>query len=71
MKAFSSEKYHLLDHNCNHFTDELAMFLTGSGIPAHIKDLPQELMNTFVYAVSSLCCLLNSIVHSAIACGLC
>ena len=40
------ECYHLLEHNCNTFSNELANFLTGNGIPSHITSLPQDVLNT-------------------------
>eukprot|EP00873_Tetraselmis_striata_P008091 jgi/Tetstr1/428355/TSEL_018390.t1 len=43
---FSAETYSLLHNNCNNFSDELATFLTGSGIPAHITGLPAEFLAT-------------------------
>ena len=43
---FSPDKYNLLTHNCNNFTDEACEFLTGSGIPKFIVDLPQDALNT-------------------------
>eukprot|EP01064_Diplonema_japonicum_P013163 TRINITY_DN2058_c0_g1_i2.p1 TRINITY_DN2058_c0_g1~~TRINITY_DN2058_c0_g1_i2.p1 ORF type:complete len:829 (+),score=178.89 TRINITY_DN2058_c0_g1_i2:95-2581(+) len=33
--------YHLVDKNCNHFTDEAVKFLTGKSIPEEILKLPQ------------------------------
>ncbi|KAL8616911.1 hypothetical protein ACOMHN_041830 [Nucella lapillus] len=44
--TFGPGKYHLLDHNCNTFSNEVAQFLTGNGIPSHITSLPQEVLNT-------------------------
>lgn len=44
--TFKSECYHLLDHNCNTFSNEVTQFLTGKTIPSHITNLPQEVMNT-------------------------
>ena len=32
-KIFTPEAYNLFHHNCNNFSNELATFLTGSGIP--------------------------------------
>ena len=40
------EKYHLFEHNCNTFSAEAAIFLTGKEIPQHIQDLPSEVLNT-------------------------
>lgn len=44
--TFRPEKYHLLDHNCNTFSNEVAQFLTGQMIPSHITNLPQDVLNT-------------------------
>ena len=43
---FSRSTYSLLHHNCNHFSDALLRFLVGGEVPAHIKDLPQEVLST-------------------------
>lgn len=40
------DKYHLFNHNCNTFSNEVAQFLTGKRIPSYITDLPQEVMST-------------------------
>lgn len=34
--TYSAEKYHLLEFNCNTFTNEVVSFLTGGGIPKDI-----------------------------------
>jgi len=44
--SFAGHKYHLLDHNCNTFSNEVALFLTGNAIPDKITNLPSEVMNT-------------------------
>ncbi|KAI9484947.1 PPPDE putative peptidase domain-containing protein [Zychaea mexicana] len=44
--VFTAEKYHLLDFNCNTFSNSLCQFLTGSNIPKHITDLPADFLNT-------------------------
>ncbi|KAK5582184.1 hypothetical protein RB653_003767 [Dictyostelium firmibasis] len=43
---FRMDRYHLLENNCNHFTNECSNFLLGVGIPSHIVDLPNEVMST-------------------------
>lgn len=43
--------YHLFDHNCNTFSNELANFLTGKGIPAEITNLPNEVKDTYVFSI--------------------
>jgi hypothetical protein len=35
-ERYTMEKYHLLYHNCNTFSNEVAQFLTGQSIPSHI-----------------------------------
>ena len=34
---FSADTYSLLHNNCNNFSDELATFLTGKGIPVSFR----------------------------------
>ncbi|XP_064394250.1 desumoylating isopeptidase 1-like [Halichondria panicea] len=43
---FQPEKYNLLEHNCNTFSNEIAQFLTGKTIPDYITNLPAEVMST-------------------------
>jgi len=43
---FRGEAYDLLQHNCNNFSNELALFLCGNSIPQHIIDLPSEVLST-------------------------
>jgi len=43
---WTAEKYHLLDNNCNNFSNELSQFLTGQGIPDWVTGLPAEFMQT-------------------------
>uniref|UniRef100_A0A0V0GAY3 Putative pppde peptidase domain protein n=1 Tax=Triatoma dimidiata TaxID=72491 RepID=A0A0V0GAY3_TRIDM len=43
---FRGDAYHILKHNCNNFSDALSNFLVGTGIPAHILSLPDEIINT-------------------------
>lgn len=43
---FNATTYHLLDNNCNNFTRECSLFLTGRDTPEHIWRLPQDVMNT-------------------------
>ncbi|KAH6579592.1 hypothetical protein BASA50_004983 [Batrachochytrium salamandrivorans] len=44
--VWTAEKYHLLDNNCNSFSDELCQFLVGKHIPPHITGLPAEFLET-------------------------
>jgi len=43
---FSQSNYDLFKNNCNNFSDDCAEFLTGEHIPAHITDLPNEVLKT-------------------------
>ncbi|KDQ06791.1 hypothetical protein BOTBODRAFT_39329 [Botryobasidium botryosum FD-172 SS1] len=43
---YTAEKYHLLDFNCNSFTNDCIGFLTGGSIPPWIKDLPVDFLST-------------------------
>eukprot|EP00124_Ichthyophonus_hoferi_P002070 Ihof_evm4s129 gene=Ihof_evmTU4s129 len=43
---FTMATYHLLDNNCNNFSDESCMFLTGQHIPTYITGLPQDVLTT-------------------------
>ncbi|PYH97964.1 thioredoxin [Aspergillus ellipticus CBS 707.79] len=45
-EIYSPESYDLFLHNCNNFTQDLAMFTLGTGIPEHIQNLPQTFLNT-------------------------
>lgn len=45
-QRFSMSTYHLLDNNCNNFSDTCSKFLTGQSIPQYILDLPNEAMNS-------------------------
>jgi hypothetical protein len=43
---FSMDSYDLLHNNCNNFTNECSIFLTGSPIPEYITALPSQVLNT-------------------------
>ena len=43
---FRPNRYHLLEHNCNTFSSEVAQFLTGKDIPSNITGLPAEVLST-------------------------
>ncbi|CUS09006.1 unnamed protein product [Tuber aestivum] len=43
---YSPEAYDLFAHNCNNFTNDMAQFLCGRGIPTHITSLPQTVLDT-------------------------
>ncbi|CAJ1080651.1 desumoylating isopeptidase 1-like [Xyrichtys novacula] len=44
--TYSGDKYNLFEHNCNTFSSEVALFLTGKKIPSYITDLPAEVLST-------------------------
>lgn len=43
---YTADKYHLLDFNCNSFTNDCLGFLTGGSLPSYIKDLPSDFLST-------------------------
>jgi hypothetical protein len=43
---YTAETYRLLTHNCNNFSNEVAQFLVGTGIPDYILNLPAEVMSS-------------------------
>lgn len=43
---FGPTAYHLLDNNCNHFTDACAKFLVNTGIDSSIVNLPDVIKGT-------------------------
>lgn len=43
---FTFASYHLLDNNCNNFTDTCCRFLVDKGIPRYILDLPAQAMSS-------------------------
>ncbi|RDB15260.1 hypothetical protein Hypma_004803 [Hypsizygus marmoreus] len=43
---YTADKYHLLEFNCNSFTNDCIGFLTGGAIPNYIKDLPTDFLST-------------------------
>ena len=43
---YTLESYHLLHHNCNHFTDECSMFLLGTHTPSEVRNLSEEVIST-------------------------
>ena len=49
---YTPQSYNLLRHNCNNFSDEVSKFLLGGrGIPRHIIDLPNEVMQSPIGAM--------------------
>ncbi|KAA8543474.1 hypothetical protein F0562_021031 [Nyssa sinensis] len=43
---YTAERYSLLTHNCNNFSNEVAQFLVGATIPDYILNLPNEVMSS-------------------------
>eukprot|EP00045_Choanoeca_perplexa_P000148 m.13146 g.13146 ORF g.13146 m.13146 type:complete len:158 (-) comp10102_c0_seq1:67-540(-) len=43
---FHAGNYHLLNKNCNHFTEEALSFLTGDKLPDKVSSLPTEFLST-------------------------
>ncbi|VAI62875.1 unnamed protein product [Triticum turgidum subsp. durum] len=43
---YTAATYSLLTHNCNNFSNEVAQFLVGAGIPDYILNLPSEVMSS-------------------------
>lgn len=43
---YTPESYDLFAHNCNNFSNDFATFLVGRGIPEHITNLPQQVLDT-------------------------
>jgi desumoylating isopeptidase 1 len=44
--VFTPEAYDLFRHNCNNFSNDLAMFLLGKGIPERISNMPQAVLDS-------------------------
>ncbi|KAL1479232.1 hypothetical protein MTO96_052026 [Rhipicephalus appendiculatus] len=44
--AYKGSTYNLFRHNCNNFSQDVAMFLTGKSIPREILELPDEFLRT-------------------------
>jgi desumoylating isopeptidase 1 len=43
---YTPESYDLFLHNCNNFSQDLAMFLVGKSIPDEIRNLPETFLRT-------------------------
>jgi len=43
---FSFQTYNIIHNNCNHFTNDIAQFLTGQELPNYIMKQHEELLNT-------------------------
>ncbi|OIW29802.1 DUF862-domain-containing protein [Coniochaeta ligniaria NRRL 30616] len=45
-EIYTTEAYDLFAHNCNNFSNDLATFLLGKGIPDHILHMPQAVLDS-------------------------
>ncbi|GJN89479.1 hypothetical protein Rhopal_002465-T1 [Rhodotorula paludigena] len=45
-ETYTADAYHLLEFNCNTFTNDVLGFLNGGSIPEDIRNQPQEIMST-------------------------
>lgn len=45
-ERYKGEDYDLFKRNCNHFTDEVAEFLVGKGIPIYITEVVDRVLST-------------------------
>ncbi|KAK4645661.1 hypothetical protein QC761_203450 [Podospora bellae-mahoneyi] len=45
-EIYTVQAYDLWKHNCNNFSNDFAMFLLGKGIPEHIVNLPQTVLDS-------------------------
>lgn len=43
-EKFNAATYNLITNNCNDFSNDLALFLTGNGIPQEILDMPETVL---------------------------
>lgn len=43
---FTAQAYDLFKHNCNNFSNDFATFLVGKGIPDHISNMPQAVLES-------------------------
>jgi desumoylating isopeptidase 1 len=43
---FTPAAYDLFRHNCNNFSNDFATFLLGKGIPSHISNMPQAVLDS-------------------------
>lgn len=43
---YTSRTYSLLEHNCNHFTEDVMQKIVQKSIPQEIRDLPEKVLKT-------------------------
>lgn len=49
--TYRPSSYQIFENNCNNFSNEIALFLTGNGIPDEILNLPNDFLSTYVLHV--------------------
>ncbi|KXJ93077.1 thioredoxin [Microdochium bolleyi] len=45
-EIFTPQAYDLFRHNCNNFSNDFSTFLVGKGIPEHITNMPQAVLDS-------------------------
>ncbi|XXH00771.1 hypothetical protein Hte_007122 [Hypoxylon texense] len=45
-EIYTPEAYDLFRHNCNNFSNDFCTFLVGNGIPEHISNMPQAVLDS-------------------------
>ncbi|KAI8360613.1 PPPDE putative peptidase domain-containing protein [Mortierella sp. GBAus27b] len=45
-ETYTADAYHLLDNNCNNFSNDVCQFLVGQTIPSRITSLPADFLST-------------------------
>ncbi|KAI0408235.1 PUL domain-containing protein [Xylaria palmicola] len=45
-EIFTPQAYDLFRHNCNNFSNDFSTFLLGKGIPHHISNMPQAVLDS-------------------------
>ncbi|MCQ2821259.1 MAG: C97 family peptidase [archaeon] len=45
---YNERLYNLITHNCNHFSDEALVFLTGENVPEYIMKQEKYIQDTFL-----------------------
>jgi thiol-disulfide isomerase/thioredoxin len=43
---YTAQAYDLFRHNCNNFSNDLSTFMLGKGIPEHIANMPQAVLDS-------------------------
>ena len=45
-REFGADSYHLLEKNCNHYSDAALRFLTGNGVPETVSNMTATIFNS-------------------------